>query len=164
MRVWLFFLYLCCLIIFHLPLTVHVQVTLSSLYAVFQTCLGLPSCCYSFVSSFKFFILGGLFCDFFLCATISSPLAFFSFGRVSSTLGSSSSLLPSCLAAASHGFSQWHPTYAVCGPPPSSHAALIRLLVGSLRCAVAVFLAGHPFLHCLLDFEISFRSVGFSLV
>ena len=136
---------------------------MSSLYAVSQTCLGLPSCCYSLVGSFEFFIRGGLFRDLFLCATISSPLAFFSFGRVSSTLGSSSYLLPSCLVAASHGFSQWHPSYAVRGPLTSSHATLLRLLVGSLRCAVAVFLAGHPFLHCLLDFEISFHSVGFSL-
>ena len=137
---------------------------MSSLYAVSRTCLGLPSCCYSFVGSFEFFILGSLFGDFFVCATISSPLAFFSFGHVSSTLGSSSSLLPSCLAVASHGFSQWHPTFAVRGPLTYSHAALLQLLVGSFRCAVAVSLAGHPFLHCLLDFEISFHSVGFSLV
>ena len=72
-------------------------------------------------------------------------------------------LLPSCLAAASSlAFSQWPTPYAVRGHLATSHAALLRLLVGSLRCAVAVFLAGHPFLHCLL--EHSFHSVGFFLV
>ena len=67
---------------------------------------------------FRVFLLGGLFRDLFLCATISSPLAFFSFGRVCSPLGSSLSLLPSCLATASHGFLLWHPTYAVRGLLP----------------------------------------------
>ena len=61
MRAWLFFLYLCRLIIIRLPLPVHVKVTLSSFYAVSQTCLGLPSCCYSFVGSFEFSSLAASF-------------------------------------------------------------------------------------------------------
>ena len=77
---------------------------------------------------FRVFFLGGLFRELFLCATISSPLAFFSFGRVCYPLGSSSSLLPSCLAPASHGFLQWYPTYAVRGLLP----LVMRLCFGCL--------------------------------
>ena len=61
-------------------------------------------------------------------------------------------------------FSLWHTTYAVRGPLATSHTALLRLVVGSFQCAVAVFLAVPPFLHCLLDFSHSFLSVGFSFV
>ena len=50
MQFWLFFLYLCRLILLRWPLSVHTMVTLSSLFAVSHTCLGLPSCCYSFAS------------------------------------------------------------------------------------------------------------------
>ena len=59
---------------------------------------------------FHVFLLEGLFSGLFVCATISSPLNFFSLGRVCSPLGSYSPLLPSCLATASHGFN--------CGLPP----------------------------------------------
>ena len=73
--------------------------------------------------------------------------------------------LPSCLAAASPVvLSPWHTTYAVSGPLAASHAVLFLLVVGSFRCAFAVFCYGHPFLQCLLAFENSFNSVGFSLV
>ena len=113
---------------------------------------------------FRVFILVGLFRDFFLCSSLSSSRAFFSLGCVSSALGSSSSLLPSCLAAASHGSHNGIPPMWLVALFFSSHATLLRLLVGALRCAIAVFLAGHPFLRCLLAFEISLHSVEFSLV
>ena len=77
---------------------------------------------------FRVFLLGGLFSDLFVCATISSPLVFFSFGRVCSPLWSSSSLLPSCLATASHGFLLWLSTYAVRGLLP----LVMRLCFGCL--------------------------------
>ena len=127
--------------------------TFISMYVVCQTCLGLPSCCYLLEGSFEFFSsLAAAFEFSYLCATISSPLAFCSFGRVSLTVGSSSYILPSCLAAASPMvFSQWHANYAVRGPLATSHAALLRIVVGSLRCAVAVFLAWSSF-SCLHDF------------
>ena len=77
---------------------------------------------------FRVFLLGGLFSELFVCAIISSPLDFFSLGRVCSPLGSSSSFLPSCLATASHGFLLWLPTYAVSGLLP----LVMRLYFGCL--------------------------------
>ena len=77
---------------------------------------------------FRVFLLGGLFSELFICATISSPLVFFSLGRVCSPLGSSSSLLPSCIATVSHGFLLWPTTYAVRGLFP----LVMRLYFGCL--------------------------------
>ena len=166
MWVWLFLLYLCRLIIIHLPLSIHIMDTLSSLYAVSQTSLRLSSCCYSVEESFVFFfILGGLFRVFLpVCHNLIASCFLFVWAC---ELDSWIFLFPlaflSCRCL-SHGFSQWHTTYAVRGPLATSHAALLRLFVGSLRCAFTVFLAGHPFLHCLFDFDHLFHSVGFSLV
>ena len=111
-------------------------------------------------------LLSGLFRVFlYLCATISSPLSFFSFGLVSSVLVPSSFHLPSCLAAASQiVLSPWHTTSAVNGLLAAGHTVPFLLVVGSFRWAFAVFCYGHPFLQCLLAFENSFNSVGFSLV
>ena len=123
MRVWLFFLYLCSFILIRLPFYVHIMVTLSSLYVVCQTCLGLPSCCYLLEGYFEFFSSMAASFEFsYLCATISSPLAFFSFGRVSLTVGSSSYILPSCRAAASPWFSR-------SGMPPMRFVALLPLVM-----------------------------------
>ena len=53
---------------------------------------------------------------------------------MSKALGSSSFLLPSCLATASPiVLSPWHTTCAVRGPLAASHAVLLLLVVGSLR-------------------------------
>ena len=112
---------------------------------------------------FRVFLLGGLFSELFVCATISSPLVFFSLGRVCSPLGSFSSLLPSCIATVSHGFLLWPTTYAVRGLFP----LVMRLYFGCLLAHDSVpgwssFLV--IFFSSLLEFAISFLSVRFSLV
>ena len=163
MRVWLFFLYLCRLILLSLPLPVLVGslvIVLCGLSHMSWTSLLL----FLLRGFFRVFLLDGLFSGLFVCHTISSPLTFFSLGRVGSPLGSSSPLLPSCLPTASHGFLLWLPADAVRGLFP----LVMRL---SFCCLVAY--AGVPgcsswlvvlFSTVLIAIAISFLSVGFSLV
>ena len=112
------------------------------------TCLGLPSCCSYFVGYFMFSSLAASLGD---CssAPLSTPLNFFSLGRVCSPLWFYSPLLPSCLATASHGFLLWLTAYAVRGLFP----LVMRLSFGCLLAHAGVpgwssFLVV-LFLHCL---------------
>ena len=113
---------------------------------------------------FHVFLLDGLFSGLLVCSTISSPLAFFSLGRVCSPLGSSSPLLPSCLATASHGFLLWLPAYAVCGLLPLVMRLSFGCLVAHAGVQVWPSLLVILFSTVLIAIAISFLSGGFSLV
>ena len=113
---------------------------------------------------FHVFLLDGLFCGLLVCPTISSPLTFFSLGRVCSPLGSSSPLLPSCLATAPHGFLLWLTAYAVHGLLPLVMRLSFGCLVAHAGVPVWSSLLVILFSIVLIAIAISFLSGGFSLI
>ena len=113
---------------------------------------------------FHVFLLDGLFSELLVCSTFSSPLAFFSLGRVCSPLWSSSPILPSCLATASHGFFLWLTAYAVRGLFPLVMRLSFGCLVAHAGMQVWSYLLVILFSTVLIAIAISFLSGGFSLV
>ena len=113
---------------------------------------------------FHVFLLAGIFSGLLVCLTVSLPFTFFSLGRVCSPLGSSSPLLPSCLATASHGFLLWLTASAVRGLLPLVMQLSFGCLVAHAGVPVWSSLLVILFSTVLIAIAISFLSGGFSLV
>ena len=124
MQVWLFFLYICRHLFIRFPLSVEVKLHFHLFMRSLNRVMAFPHVTPSRT-------LSSLYLPMRHDLITSS---FYSFGSVSKALGSSSSLLPSCLATASQiVLSPWHTLYEVRGPLAANHAVLLLLVVGSLR-------------------------------